>query len=187
MSTRYHFGGDEHIFVEVDEEMSLEAFFTSLSMTNAVRDSADQGRDRDLPGQRLASRSSSIRTGSSPTTCWRELQVARRSAAESPTPSLQDPDHRDPGLLQRSLDPRDADAVSRTPSGPERAPISNTPREINDYKSVDDVHRRPFRRALVRLHGRLRRRPAVPLPDGRTASGRSRCRNTCARAPTRRS
>lgn len=37
MKTRYTFGGDEHIFVEMDEEMSLEAFFKSLSMTNAVR------------------------------------------------------------------------------------------------------------------------------------------------------
>ncbi|WP_212523509.1 allophanate hydrolase subunit 1 [Actibacterium sp. MT2.3-13A] len=39
MKTRYSFGGDEHIFVEVDEEMSLDAFFKSLSMTNAVRNS----------------------------------------------------------------------------------------------------------------------------------------------------
>ena len=39
MHTRYSFGGDEHIFVEVDEAMSLEAFFKGLSMTNAVRDS----------------------------------------------------------------------------------------------------------------------------------------------------
>lgn len=37
MKTRYSFGGDEHIFVEMDEEMSLDAFFKSLSMTNAVR------------------------------------------------------------------------------------------------------------------------------------------------------
>ena len=43
MKTRYSFGGDEHIFVEVDEEMSLEAFFKSLSMTNAVRDSQIKG------------------------------------------------------------------------------------------------------------------------------------------------
>ena len=43
MKTRYSFGGDEHIFVEVDEEMSLEAFFKSLSMTNAVRDSQIRG------------------------------------------------------------------------------------------------------------------------------------------------
>jgi urea carboxylase len=43
MQTRYSFGGDEHIFVEVDEEMSLEAFFKSLSMTNAVRESRIAG------------------------------------------------------------------------------------------------------------------------------------------------
>ena len=43
MKTRYSYGGDEHIFVEVDEEMSLEAFFKSLSMTNAVRDAKIKG------------------------------------------------------------------------------------------------------------------------------------------------
>ena len=43
MTSRYTFGGDEHIFVEVDEEMSLEAFFTTLSMTNAVRDAKIDG------------------------------------------------------------------------------------------------------------------------------------------------
>ena len=43
MKTRYSHGGDEHIFVEVDEEMSLEAFFKTLSMTNAVRDSQIKG------------------------------------------------------------------------------------------------------------------------------------------------
>jgi urea carboxylase len=43
MKTRYSFGGDEHVFVEVDEAMSLEAFFKSLSMTNAVRDANISG------------------------------------------------------------------------------------------------------------------------------------------------
>jgi urea carboxylase len=43
MGIRYSFGGDEHIFVEVDEEMSMEAFFKSLSMTNAVRESGIKG------------------------------------------------------------------------------------------------------------------------------------------------
>lgn len=43
MKTRYTFGGDEHIFVEMDEEMSLEAFFKSLSMTNAVREARIDG------------------------------------------------------------------------------------------------------------------------------------------------
>ena len=43
MTTRYSYGGDEHIFVEVDEEMSLEAFFKSLSLTTAVRESRIEG------------------------------------------------------------------------------------------------------------------------------------------------
>ncbi len=43
MTARYSFGGDDHIFVEVNEEMSLDAFFTSLSMTNAVRESQIDG------------------------------------------------------------------------------------------------------------------------------------------------
>jgi urea carboxylase len=43
MSNRYSFGGDEHLFVECDESMSLEAFFKSLSMTGAVRESRIAG------------------------------------------------------------------------------------------------------------------------------------------------
>ncbi|QBF30515.1 allophanate hydrolase subunit 1 [Thalassococcus sp. S3] len=43
MTCRYTFGGDEHIFVEVDDAMSLEAFFVSLAITNAVRDANIDG------------------------------------------------------------------------------------------------------------------------------------------------
>ncbi|QRI65593.1 carboxyltransferase domain-containing protein [Shinella sp. PSBB067] len=43
MTTRYTFGGDEHLFVECSEEMSLEAFFTSLSMARGVRESGIRG------------------------------------------------------------------------------------------------------------------------------------------------
>jgi acetyl-CoA carboxylase biotin carboxylase subunit len=43
MQTRFSFGGDEHIFAEVDEAMSLEAFFKSLFITNAVRDARIKG------------------------------------------------------------------------------------------------------------------------------------------------
>src|SRR3979490_3535465 len=43
MKTRYSFGGDEHIFAEIDESMSLEAFFKSRSMTRAVRESRIAG------------------------------------------------------------------------------------------------------------------------------------------------
>ncbi|WP_192179210.1 5-oxoprolinase subunit B family protein [Mesorhizobium amorphae] len=40
---RYSFGGDEHIAVEMDEAMSLRAFFGALSICNAVRDSKIPG------------------------------------------------------------------------------------------------------------------------------------------------
>jgi KipI family sensor histidine kinase inhibitor len=43
MKTRYTNGGDEHIYVEMDDEMSLDAFFKSLSMSNAVRDANIEG------------------------------------------------------------------------------------------------------------------------------------------------
>ena len=43
MNNRYSFGGDEHLFVECSEEMSLDAFFKSLSMTTALRESQIAG------------------------------------------------------------------------------------------------------------------------------------------------
>lgn len=43
MKPRYTFGGDEHLFVEVDEEMSLDAFFKSLSMTRLIAERALDG------------------------------------------------------------------------------------------------------------------------------------------------
>ncbi len=43
MPMRYTFGGDEHLFVECSEEMSLEAFFNSLSMTTGIREARIKG------------------------------------------------------------------------------------------------------------------------------------------------
>lgn len=43
MAMRYTFGGDEHLFVECSEDMSLDAFFQSLSMTNGIRDAGIRG------------------------------------------------------------------------------------------------------------------------------------------------
>lgn len=43
MKTRYSFGGDDHIFVECDVEMSLKAFFKGLSITKSVRESNIKG------------------------------------------------------------------------------------------------------------------------------------------------
>ncbi|EPM79433.1 hypothetical protein A249_32931, partial [Pseudomonas syringae pv. actinidiae ICMP 18804] len=35
-SIRYSFGADEHLFAEVSDSMSLEAFFKGLAVTRAV-------------------------------------------------------------------------------------------------------------------------------------------------------
>ncbi|TCR68977.1 carboxyltransferase domain-containing protein [Rhizobium sp. BK376] len=43
MPARFTFGGDEHLFIECSDEMSLEAFFKSLSMARGVRESAIKG------------------------------------------------------------------------------------------------------------------------------------------------
>jgi urea carboxylase len=43
MPARFSFGGDEHLFVECSDEMSLDAFFKSLSMATGVRESRIKG------------------------------------------------------------------------------------------------------------------------------------------------
>ena len=43
MPMRYSFGGDEHLFVECSEDMSLEAFFNSLSMTTGIKEAGIRG------------------------------------------------------------------------------------------------------------------------------------------------
>ena len=43
MTPRYSFGGDEHLFVEIDEDMSLDAFFKSLFLCKALREARIAG------------------------------------------------------------------------------------------------------------------------------------------------
>ena len=62
MKTRYSYGGDEHIFVEMDEEMSLNAFFKALFITNAVRDAKIKGVSEESARPMPRCRSSSIPT-----------------------------------------------------------------------------------------------------------------------------
>ena len=50
MENRYSFGGDEHLFIECDDSMSLEAFFKSLSMANAIRAADIKGVTEICPG-----------------------------------------------------------------------------------------------------------------------------------------
>ncbi|UOO89731.1 allophanate hydrolase subunit 1 [Vitreoscilla massiliensis] len=43
MSLRYTFGGDEFIFVEISEAMSLQSFFTSMAITKRLQEEAVAG------------------------------------------------------------------------------------------------------------------------------------------------
>ncbi|MEQ8231799.1 MAG: carboxyltransferase domain-containing protein [Gammaproteobacteria bacterium] len=50
MSSRFSFGGDEHLFVECDEEMTFDAFFKSLAVTSAIREANFPGVSEICPG-----------------------------------------------------------------------------------------------------------------------------------------
>jgi len=77
MSARYSFGGDEQIFVEVDEAMSLEAFFKSLAITNAVRDARIEGVTEICPAN------ASFQIGFNPDIVHPDALMERLKAMES--------------------------------------------------------------------------------------------------------
>lgn len=49
-TARYTFGGDEHVFVEISDEMSLPAFFKVMAITNALRSRKVSGISEICPG-----------------------------------------------------------------------------------------------------------------------------------------
>ncbi|MEF1285276.1 allophanate hydrolase subunit 1 [Vibrio sp. M250220] len=70
MKARYSYGGDEHIFVEVSEEMSLAAFFKSLSITQAIREA-------NLPGiEEICPANASFQVKYNPDVCTPETMLA---------------------------------------------------------------------------------------------------------------
>ena len=82
MSIRFSFGGDEHIVGEVSEDMSLESFFTGLSMTGAVRDARIAGVTEICP----ANASFQIRFDPdviAPQDMLKELQSMEEAAAKA--------------------------------------------------------------------------------------------------------
>lgn len=84
MKTRYSYGGDEHIFVECDEEMSLEAFFKSLSITSAVKAAGIKGVTEICP----ANASFQIKYNPdiiSPTDMLAELKSIEQAASHAPS------------------------------------------------------------------------------------------------------
>ncbi len=133
MTARYSFGGDEHIFVEVSEEMSLDAFFKSLFLCRALKESAHRGRDRDLSGQRVASGQVQPRRHRAGRPPGRD-QVARGRVGNGRADAA-DAHRRDAGALQRPVDARDADALSRAPPGSAGTDLDYAAR-INGYADV---------------------------------------------------
>ena len=83
MKTRYSFGGDEHIFVEVDEEMSLDAFFKGISITSALREANIRGVTEICP----ANASFQVRFDPdviAPEAMLKELQALEAAAESAP-------------------------------------------------------------------------------------------------------
>ena len=50
MSLRYTFGGDEFLFVEISEDMSLESFFKGMSITRRLSEAGIAGISEICPG-----------------------------------------------------------------------------------------------------------------------------------------
>ena len=58
---RYSFGADEHVFAEIGEEMSLDAFFKGMAICKELRSARFPACHGNLPGERVLSWSASIR------------------------------------------------------------------------------------------------------------------------------
>ena len=123
-----------------------------------------QGRHGDLPGQRLLS--DQVRPGRDQARRSARRDQANRGRGGGRPREALDAHHRNSRALQRSLDARDLDALPRPApgAGHDRHRIH---RQDQQSRRRGGLHQGPFRRALVRLDGRLRRRPAVSLSDGR--------------------
>jgi urea carboxylase len=136
MKTRYSFGGDEHVFVEIDEEMSLDAFFKSLSMTNAVRDSRIKGVTEICPAN------ASLQIRFDPDMISPDDMLAELKRLESAA------DKADPTLKTRIIeipvyynDPWTHEALMRfreRHQEPTSTDLEYTAK-INNYGSVDDL------------------------------------------------
>ena len=135
MSSRYSFGGDEHVFVEVSEEMSLEAFFKALSMTNAVRDAEISGVTEICPANasfQIKFDPDVIRPDDLLTELRRLEDIADRAEATLDTRIVEIPVYyRDPWTHETLMRFRERH------QDPEATDIEFAAR-INGYSSVDD-------------------------------------------------
>ena len=182
--SRYSWGADEHLFVELAEEMSLQANFRAMAIATKLRERRPDGLLDICP----ANASYQVRFDPdvlAPADLESLLRGDRRGGRRRARVLARDAGRRGAGALRRPVDQRDADEVPRPPPG---AGLDRPRVRGEDQRLLRQgrVHRRARGRAVVRLDGRVRRRAAVPLPDGPARRGSSRCRSTCARARTRR-
>ena len=107
---RYTFGGDEHVFVEVAEEMSLPAFFKGMAITGIAT--------RAVPGDtEICPANASYLVRFDPEVIAPEADdgtaaATSKSASDTAGRELRTRIVEIPVLLQRSVDPRDPDAIS---------------------------------------------------------------------------
>ena len=152
MAMRYSYGGDEHVFVEVDEEMSLQAFFKSLSITNAVRDSKIKGVTEICPANA-------------------SLQIKFDPDAISPADMVKEIER-----LEAAADKSDGTLKTRIIEIPV---FYNDPWTHETLMRFRERHQDPngsdieYAARINGLDGRLRRRPALPLSDGRAQAANS--------------
>ena len=97
---RYSFGADEHIFAEIDEEMSLEAFFKGMAICKELEKRRIPGLSEICP----SNASYLVRFDPDvihPDKMLRTLQEIEAQVGEA----------EEAGALQRSVDPRNRGAV----------------------------------------------------------------------------
>ena len=183
--SRYSWGADEHLFVELAEEMSLQANFRAMAIATKLRErparraAGHLPRERVLPGALRPGRAARPRT-------WRRCCAGvDEEVGDAHGVLAGDAGRRGAGALRRPVDERDPDEVPRPPSGAglDRPRVRGADQRLR-VQGASSSTRTRARRGSPRWSG--------SSPGCRSctrwsrASGSSRCRSTCARARTRR-
>ena len=180
---RYSFGGDEHVFAEIGEEMSLEAFFKGMAICSEL------GKQRIAGVSEICPSNASYLVRFDPDVIHPDkmMQTLKEIEAqigdadlELPTRIIEVPVlYNDPWTNETQLRFRERH------QDPKSTDIEYA--RAHQWLQIDRrLHRRTFRRALVRIHGRLRRRACRCCIRSSNGRSRSKCRNICGRAPIRR-